>query len=135
MDKPKKKKILIVDDEPDMLDVMSAVLSNGGFDVIKSLTGKEAIKLAETEHPDMILLDIKMPIMDGVKTTDILKSKSSTRNIPIAYLSNLVEEKQLVQGRLIGSKIGNIFFIPKQYPPEKIINIIKQCVEHGKEKV
>ena len=135
MNNVKKKKILLVDDEADMLTVMGAVLHNGGFDVIKASSGKEAVGLAKTERPDLILLDLKMPQMDGVATTDVLKSKSATREIPIAYLSNLIDEKQLVKSRALGSKIGNLFFIPKTYSPEKILKIVNHCLQHGKETV
>ena len=135
MNNVKKKKILLVDDEADMLIVMEAILHNGGFDVVKASSGKEAIGLAEAERPDLILLDIKMPQMDGVATTDVLKAKSSTREIPIAYLSNLVNEKQLVEGRVLGGKICNLFFIPKTYPAEKILKVVNHCLQHGKETV
>jgi len=121
-----KKKILLVDDEPDILMVMTAILVNSGYEVITATSGKEAIALAETKSPDLILLDIVMPGMDGVATTDILRNKSSTRDIPIAYLSNLVEEKQLIEERLLGSKIGNLIFIPKTYTSEKILEIVNQ---------
>ncbi len=131
----KKKKILLVDDELDMLNVMGAMLRDGGFDVIQTTNSKESITLAETEKPDLILLDIKMPEMDGVMTTDVLKNRPSTRDIPIAYLSNLVDEKQLVEDRTLGSKIGNLFFIPKTYPADKILEIVTRCLEHGSEKV
>lgn len=132
--KKKKKKILIVDDEPDLLTVMGATLTFGGFDVVKALSGKEAILLADAEHPDLILLDIRMPGMDGVKTTDILRSRDSTRNIPIVYLSNLVEDKQVVAGHVLGSKIGDLFFIPKTYSAEKIIEIVHEALRAANDK-
>ncbi|MFC1807118.1 response regulator [Candidatus Omnitrophota bacterium] len=130
MDDIKKKRILIVDDEPDLLSVMVAILRDGGFEVIPASSGSEAVTLAETEQPDLILLDIKMPKMDGVMTTDLLRGKDATHHIPIAYLSNLVEEKQLVQDRVVGSRIGNMFFIPKTLPGEKIIELINQSFQN-----
>lgn len=135
MNNAKKKKILIVDDEPDILTVMAAILSNAGFNVVQALSGKEAVALAESESPDLILLDIKMPGMDGVVVTDILRSKDSTRDIPIAYLTNLVEERQLIEHRILGSKIGNLFFIPKTYSAKKIIELVNLSLEKGRENI
>jgi CheY-like chemotaxis protein len=124
-----KKKILIVDDEPDMLTIMAAILHNGGYDVVKASSGKQGVALAQSEQPDLILLDIRMPEMDGVQTTDLLKNNESTRGIPIAYLTNLVEEEEVADGHVLGSKIGDLYFIPKTYRPEKIIELIKQNLE------
>ncbi len=125
----KKKKLLIVDDEPDMLAVMVAILRNGGYDVIQASCGSEAINLAVSERPDLILLDIKMPGMDGVKTTDALKNNPETKDIPIAYLTNLVEEDEVLNGHVMGSKIGNLYFIPKTYKAEKIIELVQQNLD------
>ncbi len=130
----KKKKLLIVDDEPDMLAVMVAILRNGGYDVIQASCGDKAISLAMSEHPDLILLDIKMPGMDGVKTTDVLKNNPETKNIPIAYLTNLVEEDEVLNGHVLGSKIGNLYFIPKTYKAEKIIEMVQQNLDSSEKK-
>ncbi|MFH1868605.1 MAG: response regulator [Candidatus Omnitrophota bacterium] len=135
MNDKKKSKILIVDDDPDILTVMEAVLLNAGFDVIKAFGGREAIGLAEANHPDLILLDVRMPGMDGVETTDILRNKSATKDIPIAYLTNLVEEKQLIENRILGSKIGNLFFIPKTYSSKKIIEMINLTLRKGNDNI
>ncbi|PIU40979.1 MAG: hypothetical protein COS99_07900 [Candidatus Omnitrophica bacterium CG07_land_8_20_14_0_80_42_15] len=124
-----QKKILIVDDSKDILDAIGFMLSKAGYDVIKASNGKEAIALADKERPDLILLDIKMPEMDGVQTTDILRSCQTTGKIPIAYLSSLVSEKQVQGGHVLGSKIGNLFFIPKTSSPEKIIELIEKSLE------
>lgn len=124
-----QKKILIIDDELDMLAVMAAILRRGGYNVLKALGGKQGIAMAESEQPDLILLDIKMPGMDGVQTTDALKNIDATRNIPIAYLTNLVDEEDIKDGHVLGSKIGGLFFIPKTYKAEKIIELVKQSLE------
>jgi CheY-like chemotaxis protein len=127
----KKKKILVVDDTPDILTVMSAVLSGGGYDVIIASNGKDAVILAKAELPDLILLDIRMPDMDGVQTTDILRSNKATSRIPIVYLSNLVDEEEVEDGHVLGSKIGDLYFIPKTYPAEKILELIKKSMENA----
>ncbi|MFH1753689.1 MAG: response regulator [Candidatus Omnitrophota bacterium] len=125
----KRKKLLLVDDEPDILAVMAAILRNGGYDVIQARSGEEALSLAEAQKPDLILLDIKMPGMDGVKTTDALKNNPKTKNIPIAYLTNLVEEDEVLDGHVLGSRIGGLYFIPKTYGSEKILELVKENLE------
>ncbi len=129
-----KKKILIVDDDADTLTVMEAILLNAGYNVIKTTSGREAVGLAQTGQPDMILLDIKKPDMDGVKTTDDLKGNQSTRDIPIAYLSNVVEEEEVTDGHVLGSKIGNLYFIPKSYEPDQIVELVRQNLESSRKK-
>ena len=129
-----KKKILIVDDEKDTLESMTFILSHAGYNVLTATSGKEAILLAQDELPDLILLDIRMPEMDGVKTTDILKSYHATAKIPIAYLSSVVSERDVKDGHVLGSKIGDLHFIPKTYSPEKIIEFVKRSLEQKPEK-
>jgi two-component system alkaline phosphatase synthesis response regulator PhoP len=124
-----KKKILIVDDEPDILEVMEAILANAGFEILKAGNGRDALILARDEQPDLILLDIKMPEMDGEAITEILRNSPLTRNIRIAYLSNLVHERQVRDGHVTGSKIGDLYFIPKTYSADRIIELVNRNLE------
>ncbi|UCC95670.1 MAG: response regulator [Candidatus Omnitrophota bacterium] len=124
-----KKRILIVDDEKDMLDIMEAILTVGGYSVLKASSGRDAIAMADKEHPDLIILDIKMPNMDGVATTDVLKNHRATSEIPIIYLSNLVGEDEVEDGHVPGSKIGDIHFIPKSYSPEELLAIVRKKLQ------
>jgi CheY-like chemotaxis protein len=130
-----KKKILLVDDQKDTLESMEYILSHAGYNVLTASSGKEAVLRAEDEQPDLILLDIRMPDMDGVKTTDILKSHQSTAKIPIAYLSNVVSERAVQKdGHVAGAKIGDLYFIPKTYSPEKILEFVKRSLEQAPNK-
>ena len=70
-----KIKVLIVDDEPDILEFLHYNLSRNGYTTVQATNGKEAIKIADTEIPDLILLDIMMPGMDGVETCYELRKK------------------------------------------------------------
>jgi len=123
-----KKKILIVDDEQDMLDILDKILSNAGYEVAKAQRGEDAIGLARNQRPDLIILDVKMPGMDGAKVTDVLRDHRSTRDIPIIYLSSLVSEKQVEDGHVPGSKIGDMHFIPKSYSPDQIVDIVRKNI-------
>ena len=124
-----KKKILVVDDEKDILDILEAILSNAGYDVIKALGGREAVSIAKKERPDLIILDIKMPDMDGGQTTDVLKNYRQTRDIPIIYLSSLVNKTELEKdGYVLGSKIGDMHFVPKSASPGELVEIVKKSI-------
>lgn len=78
-------KVMVVDDEPDTLELIQLVLESGGFKVIPASSGVEALKIIETVRPGLVLLDIMMPDMDGWEVFRKIKEKDS--NIPIAILT------------------------------------------------
>ena len=78
-----KTKILIVDDDPMYIDLAELILQQAGYSVIHSLDGPSALRKAETEKPDLIILDINMPIMSGLEVCAALKSNPRTKHIPI----------------------------------------------------
>jgi DNA-binding response OmpR family regulator len=83
------RKILLVDDEPDMIKVLKAGLRESGFDVVTAGDGKVGLEKAQTEHPDLIILDLLMPVMDGTELGQILKDDPRTNNIPVIFLTAL----------------------------------------------
>lgn len=103
------KKIMIVDDERDIVEFCGRVLSKEGFEVLTATNGKDCLIFAEKEHPDLILLDINMPEMDGGDIANILSLNQKTKDIPIVFLSGMVtkDEEQLIGGRLFISKLSS----------------------------
>ena len=89
-----KKKILVVDDEHDALLVLSSAISAREYDVITADNGPEAVRLARREHPDLIILDIMMPEMDGTVVAAQLKERPDTSDIPIIFLTGLVTKSE-----------------------------------------
>jgi CheY-like chemotaxis protein len=87
---PEKKKILIVDDNQISLMMVNAMLSEAGYTTIRAANGNDALVLARNEHPDLIILDIAMPGLDGIDVALVLRNDSQTRKIPIIFLSCLV---------------------------------------------
>ena len=85
-------KILIVDDEPDILQIAKLILEEAKYQVIIASDGKEAIRKAEVETPDLMLLDIRMPEMNGFEVCNRLKALPKTKNIPIIMFTILVHE-------------------------------------------
>ena len=85
------KRILVVDDEPDIVTVMKFTLEGRGFEVITAYDGKEGLDKARTFKPDIIILDVLMPKMYGNTLVAELESNNDTKNIPIIFLSCLVD--------------------------------------------
>lgn len=80
-------KILIVDDEEDVRRLLFTIFRDAGYEVISAVNGQEAVELARKERPDLIFLDILMPVMDGFQACAILKQDPSTRDMFIAFLT------------------------------------------------
>ena len=93
-----KKKILIVDDEDDILHFLELVLREKGYEVATAANGQDALTKAQIEKPDLVLLDIMMPQMDGWEVLKLLRVDDETANIPVAMLSARTEAKDRVQG-------------------------------------
>src|SRR5262249_59896317 len=90
---PMKKKILVVDDEDDILHFLELVLKEKGYDVVTASSGHEALTAAQIEKPDLVLLDIMMPQMDGWEVLKLLRVDEETTHIPVAMLSARTEAK------------------------------------------
>ena len=80
---PNQKKVLVVDDRPDNLELLSTILTSQGYEVEESHRGKLAIEAAKADSPDIILLDISMPEIDGFEVCQRLRSDPQTKDIPI----------------------------------------------------
>ena len=92
------KKVLVVDDEPDVLKIVSFRLKSAGYEVKTASDGQEALDLIEKDCPDLILLDLRMPVMDGYEAINILKADSVLKDIPVIVLtaSAMKEEQEKI---------------------------------------
>ncbi len=114
------KTILIVDDEADIRDILSYNLRKEGFTVLTAENGKEGINIAETIQPDLILLDVMMPEMDGIEVCEILKSKPKTQNTLICFLTARNED----YSQLAGFNAGGDDYVSKPIKPKLLISRI-----------
>jgi len=117
-----KKKILIVDDEPDVLLLLGERLAKAGYDVVKASGGQKAIESAHKESPDLIILDIAMPGMDGSEVANTLRAHPGTREIPIIFLTCLFTKQE---EKACGHVLGQNFFIAKPYDVTELLSEIK----------
>ena len=127
-----KKKILIVDDEDDILHFLELVLREKGYEVATASGGHEALTKAQVDRPDLVLLDIMMPQMDGWEVLKLLRVDETTSQIPVAMLSARTEAKDRVQGL----QEGAIDYICKPFSLQellgKIETIFTQVDERGR---
>ncbi len=98
-----KKKILVVDDEKDIAEMIAFNLKRNGYDVLTAHNGIDALDLAERETPDLILLDLMMPGLDGTEVTRRLKADPRTAKLPLVMLTAKSEETDVVVGLTLGA--------------------------------
>ncbi|MGE3063755.1 MAG: PleD family two-component system response regulator [bacterium] len=111
------KKILIIDDDEDIISLIKIILENENYSVIGASSGEEGIKTAIKQKPELILLDIMMPVMDGWEILKMLRTEESTRKIPVAMLTCKTD----VKDKLTGLQEGAIDYITKPFSPEELI--------------
>jgi CheY-like chemotaxis protein len=109
--KPNTGKIMIVDDEQDVVVIMGKILKKKGYEVITACDGLECIKKVETEPPDLILLDNIMPNMDGPAVLSKLKASKKTKDIPVIIVTALADHEYIVGAQ----KGGAIEYILKPF--------------------
>ena len=95
-------KILIVDDEQANRLILQAMLNKGGYEIVQASNGVEAIEIFEKEHPDLVLMDVMMPVMDGYEATRLIKEKSVSNFVPVIFLTAITDESALVECVAVG---------------------------------
>ena len=95
--------ILIAEDETTLLDMYTAKFESEGHKVVSTLNGEKVVELAKEHEPDIILLDIMMPIVDGYEALKALKDEDTTRNVPVFLLTNLGQKSEIDKGLLLGA--------------------------------
>jgi len=121
-----RPRVLVVDDFPDAREMYAEYLSYAGFDVIEAGNGAEALDRAVDSQPDVIVMDLSLPVMDGWEATRRLKARSETTNIPIVALTGHV-----LAGISEGAKrAGCDAFVTKPCLPEDLVKEIRKVLNH-----
>ena len=122
------KRILIADDQPDNLRIFSAILTHSGYDLLLAQNGQEAVDQARLHAPDLILMDVQMPVMDGWEATRLLKADPQTASIPIVALT----AQDYPLGRL--QEGGFCAYVGKPVSPRDVPEAVGLCLEGTSQK-
>ncbi len=115
------KRILIIEDEIPLLNILSSKLLHEGFVVLEAQNGKDGLAMALSKHPDLILLDIVLPIMDGVTMLKQLHTDSWGKRAKVIMLTNLSDNQSVVQALALGS---HDFLVKSDWKIEDIVRVI-----------
>jgi DNA-binding response OmpR family regulator len=116
------QKILIIEDDVFLNELMAKKLIEEGFDVIKATNGEEGIDFAKKEKPDLILLDLILPGMDGFEILEKMKEEPETSSIPVIILSNLGQREDIERGFDLGA---DDYLIKAHFTPDEIIERVR----------
>ena len=120
VEKVKTSRILVIDDEPQVTEIIEAFLSNAGHEVVVGNKATDALEKAKEKKPDVILLDIMMPEIDGYSVCNELKSDPKTADIPVVFLTG--KDRSDDMGRSF--EVGGDMFIKKPFSCERLLEII-----------
>lgn len=126
-----KQTILIVDDEPDLVELIGYHLRASGFKTLTAFDGSEALNQARSHLPDLILLDLMLPELDGLSVCELLHRLPSTRQIPIIIVSAWKNE----QSRLLGLELGAEDYISKPFSPRELVLRVQKVLHRRTELV
>jgi DNA-binding response OmpR family regulator len=119
----KRMRILLVEDDSYLVRMYQKVLELEGFEVVVAQDGETGTKLAETDKPDLVLLDIMLPKMSGYQVLDALRSKETTKHLPVIVLTNLASSEDI---NLATAKGANRVVVKSQNDPMQVAGIVKE---------
>jgi two-component system, OmpR family, response regulator VicR len=120
------KCILCVEDEPEMIDLIRLILGRRGFEVKGATGGVEGLKMVREQHPDLVLLDLMMPDMDGWEVYQQIKADEKTRDIPVIVVTAKAQSIDKVLGLHI-AKVDD--YIAKPFSPQDLLNSVEKVLQ------
>ncbi len=124
--------ILLVDDNLDNVELLVEILRVQGYRTLTAQSGHDAIRLAANEQPDLILLDIAMPVMDGMEVLEVLKADSSTADIPVMFVTGIMENEKILRAI---EKHTVVDYIPKPIVITELLDKIAAYLSDGGKKL
>ncbi|WP_136797826.1 MULTISPECIES: response regulator [Desulfosediminicola] len=122
-----KKTVLLVDDDPDFVEAVKVIVESGGYNVQVAYDGKEGIEAVKTARPDIIVLDVMMPVMDGHAACAALKSNPETQDIPIILLTAVADRvttSKYSHRDMLESEAED--YMPKPVDPPELLSLIRR---------
>jgi two-component system alkaline phosphatase synthesis response regulator PhoP len=125
-----KKKILLVDDDPDFVEAVKVIVESGGYEVRVASDGKEGLEAVAADRPDLIILDVMMPVMDGHQACASLKGDKKTADIPIILLTAVADRvttSTYTHRDMLESEAED--YMPKPVEPKELLELIKSWLK------
>jgi two-component system cell cycle response regulator DivK len=117
-----KQRILIVEDQEDNRRILRDLLSKAGFELLEATTGQEGVRLAEVNRPDLILMDVQMPVLDGHEATRRIKAQPELRNIPIIVITSYALSGDDAKAKAAGADA----YVAKPFSPRALLTTIRR---------
>lgn len=116
--------IVVADDDPDIVMLVSAVLSKNGFEVARATNGTDALELVRTRGPDLAVLDISMPNLDGIEVLRFVRSDPETAELPVILLSARAQEADVKNGYAVGASK----YMRKPFSPSELVAVVRELL-------
>ena len=123
------KKILVVDDSPDTVQIVSTILEGKGFSVLKAFSASEALAEVERGAPDLVILDIMMPKVNGLEVLEKLRGRVETGSVPVILLTAKNQDEDVLQGY----KLGADYYITKPFTSVQLLYGVNLLIGEGQE--
>jgi len=117
-------KVLVVDDVPSELELICRILQNAGLEVMRASDGEEAIATIQATTPDLVILDVIMPRMNGFEVVRELRDNKKTQNLPIVFCT----QKNTDIDRAWGAELGADAYIGKPFDPQQLVDIVQRLL-------
>ena len=121
------KKILAVDDERHIVRLVQVNLERAGYQVVTAFDGREALEKVESEQPDLVILDVMMPYMDGFEVLQLLRKNERTRELPVIMLTAKAQDADVFRGWQSGVDC----YLTKPFNPMELITFVRRCLDDG----
>lgn len=128
---PSLKTVLVVEDYSDSRFMMGRLLEMSGYRVLEAENGREAVEVAERECPDLVLMDLQMPVLDGFTATSIIRRIESICRVPVIAVSAQCTEDYVSAARLVGCD----HFVAKPVDFDRLLELVRECTEGEGERV
>ena len=117
-----RRRILVVEDQSDNRQVMCDMLSSAGYDVLEAVTGEQGLEVAQAERPDLILMDVKLPGVDGLEATRRIKSTPSLRDVPVIIVTSYAASDDNVRA----TEAGCDAYVSKPVSPRHLLAKVRE---------
>ena len=116
------RRVLVVEDDADLRDIARFTLEGAGFEVIEAVNGVEGVAKSEDERPDLVLMDIQMPLLDGYETTRRIKALPGMQRTPVVAVSSFAMKGDEEKVRAAGCDV----YVTKPYSPKQLLALVRQ---------